>query len=667
MEELPISPPVRLRLYAVDANKGQPLAYITLQAQWKDGTKAGTVSPRLQTDANGFVSFLLEQPDGFLAPEIHVFAVHGPSNSEVFLPADLIGDTRPRLLPLDSATIYEPSATPQLPSTTAPDALDLEYADSLTHLPDLQLGGGLCGQLIPNSLSRQCYKFNVFAITDFTANSVLTRHAGGQATSSRRTYTGVMVEFEQCWNPVGHSIGQILNSFPLAPCESVSLAVLDYSRRERSARQESTTRTESSIYNAHHDSLQRETFTGMFSQISTDMGMTTGMDVLFVSMSMAIGMASTTQVATSNALSQVTENLQQSASAVAQQNSCIVMEASVEERKVLTTRTITNHNHCHALTIMYYEVMRNYTVITRARGSREVLMIECPTTPFTIHELQCNAYLLRQALLDPSLLACFDELAEALCCSDKSAQTGSPCDPKVCEGCCCVQLLLDHLNCHLDYYWTYIAAAMDTNSRIAWMMNSTYLGQPLLSMIDPNPVGVYGNFLVFPLLASPFTPATGIPPVIQRISLPTKGVFAEGLLGKCNTCEPKNDDVFWDFQTSPCGCGCSSTEVPEGFASPGNALLPGSGLGSAQIGNLINWPANPFGETSQLLPTLMSTFLNPELMNDPVALGVAKDVAASMAARWTEFIELLGTEDKSGNIKPFAEMVLSILQGFAGS
>jgi len=389
--------------------------------------------------------------------------------------------------------------------------------------------------------------------------------------------------------------------------------------------------------------------------------------VLFTSMSMAMGMSSNTQSTVSNALTQMTESLQQSASAVAQQNSCIVMEASVEERKVLTTRTITNHNHCHALTMMYYEVMRNYTVSTRPRGWRQVLMVECPNIPFTLSVLMCHAHLLRQALLDPSLLHCFDEISEAACCMGNQTQTGSVCDPKVCNGCCCVQLLLDHLNCHLEYYWTYISAAVDASTRIAWMINSTYMGQPLLSVIDPTPVGVYGNFLVYPLLSSPLTPVTGIPTTVQRVSLPTKGVFAEGLLGKCNTCEPKNDDVFWDFQTSPCGCGCGSAEVPEGFATPGNTLLPGSGLGSAQIGNLINWPGNPFGDTSQLLPSLLATFMNPELMNDPVALAVAKDVAANMAARWTEFIELLGDEDKSGNIKSFAQMVLSILEGFAGT
>jgi hypothetical protein len=38
----------------------------------------------------------------------------------------------------------------------------------------------------------------------------------------------------------------------------------------------------------------------------------------------------------------------------------------------------------------------------------------------------------------------------------------------------------------------------------------------------------------------------------MRISVPTRGVFAESVMGSCNSCEEKDDTKFWRFEESPC-------------------------------------------------------------------------------------------------------------------
>src|SRR5215831_7931249 len=48
--------------------------------------------------------------------------------------------------------------------------------------------------------------------------------------------------------------------------------------------------------------------------------------------------------------------------------STVVVQASQAEQDVVQIRTATNHNHCHALTVLYYEVLRQYRVVTRAAG-----------------------------------------------------------------------------------------------------------------------------------------------------------------------------------------------------------------------------------------------------------------------------------------------------------
>ena len=61
----------------------------------------------------------------------------------------------------------------------------------------------------------------------------------------------------------------------------------------------------------------------------------------------------------------------------------------------------------------------------------------------------------------------------------------------------------------------------------------------------------------------------------MRISLPTKGVYAESVMGKCNSCEEKDESRFWRWEESP---------IPD---SPNTQILPlDTGTRRADPGNL---------------------------------------------------------------------------------
>ena len=38
-----------------------------------------------------------------------------------------------------------------------------------------------------------------------------------------------------------------------------------------------------------------------------------------------------------------------------------------------------------------------------------------------------------------------------------------------------------------------------------------------------------------------------------RVSVPTKGVYAESVMGKCNSCEEIDETRHWRFNDEPCG------------------------------------------------------------------------------------------------------------------
>jgi hypothetical protein len=130
--------------------------------------------------------------------------------------------------------------------------------------------------------------------------------------------------------------------------------------------------------------------------------------------------------------------------------------------------------------------------------------------------------------------------------------------------------LLDHLNEHVEHYHRAVWLAMDPNRR--YLLLDGFVapdagGRSVASVVENRLIGIVGNCLVMPVAPgitldrtyefARSTPAdlrhlyaTGkVPPM--RISLPTSGVFAEAVLGKCNSCETVDDTRFWRWEEAP--------------------------------------------------------------------------------------------------------------------
>ncbi len=53
----------------------------------------------------------------------------------------------------------------------------------------------------------------------------------------------------------------------------------------------------------------------------------------------------------------------QASSVIRSLYSSVITQASQAEQDVVQTRTVTNHNHCYAFTVLYYKVLRHYRVV----------------------------------------------------------------------------------------------------------------------------------------------------------------------------------------------------------------------------------------------------------------------------------------------------------------
>jgi hypothetical protein len=122
------------------------------------------------------------------------------------------------------------------------------------------------------------------------------------------------------------------------------------------------------------------------------------------------------------------------------------------------------------------------------------------------------------------------------------------------------QQLLDHLEENALYYSTAIWRSMDAATITTLLATYTVAGHRLIEVIDPVPVTVSGNYLVFryygldaeqraKLRASIIKDGDG--PTEDLVPLPSGGVFAEAVLSRSNAAEKLDITRFWNWQDSP--------------------------------------------------------------------------------------------------------------------
>lgn len=278
--------------------------------------------------------------------------------------------------------------------------------------PKTLVGENGCEELVPANLALQEFVLRqVVRLTDVPPNF-------GVPAGIKAAYVD---EYKVSWFSLGHSLGEILYSLPLAPGETVKLAVIDWSWDSLTKRDETTKLTEEVLHQTHRDRTITETVKAGLKELqhgSSFMGGTAsaaggsgGANLGVVGLGAAVG--NTWSLGGSTATSDgsrdlAAENVQrlndsfsQASSAQREINSTVVIQARQEEKESIQTRTFSNYNHSHTLTILYYEVLRHYRVTVEWIRRRPAVLARIPEKlPF---EDETNALLFRH-LLEPSLL-----------------------------------------------------------------------------------------------------------------------------------------------------------------------------------------------------------------------------------------------------------------------
>jgi hypothetical protein len=738
-----------VRLFFVDKETGTPVCGLLVSvfadspavADSRRKSASAVDHPQslasLQTDQAGYVSFKFDL--SIIAGRSRLAVAYGAAQGQplVLEVADVVAGSDTHTIQLDAATYANIPRHLALPSVMSPDIRDLAVSPgSIGLVPHLLPGGGLCRQLMPTTMVVRRFEAVLIKANICSLESVV-------CAEDVKLARGKMLEYEITWHPVGTALGDLLNTISLAPCEQVNIAVSDWMRQETASQTEAIDVQQQSFQEMNHERLITEAMQSSVENkgsswgIAGSLGLSVPIKKLNLTATFGGGYAhsTSTQNVALSTTNQLSEHITQAASFVASQRSTVVFQATTSEQQTYQTRTIRNHNHCHTLTLMYYQVNRNYRVVTDYKGERDVILVKYANTDFDPARVYCNAELLKDALLDQSLLKCFDELADALLCCDQKAvgakvlmdslsimfkfqdrarvpfsmvvslstangpitlpsvnvvgsvqpdgtfthtfnlpgqidptkvtslvimftkfgffasnsypvsdvevtyhAVGSPgtfsllsaptaavigpvldkavtaqlppttvgSNPCV-DASCCTQKLLAHLNYHKRYYNSVLWLNEDPNERVMrWSCCNDSAGSPfsLITQIENDPIAVYGDFLVFAAAGSQLVDNPLVLPVSKLVTMPTPGVFSEGILGQCDSCEKIDPDRFWDWTKSPCPDSAPAASPP----SPKTGVQP-SDLKADAISNLITFSSVP-GAPDTVLKDLISELVS---------------------------------------------------------
>lgn len=439
-----MSLPKKLRAFLFDASTGATLRNVVVDTEAvfeSNGCEKRVFLGTLASDRQGYFSFDLGrlQQENQLPIKLLIYPTGEVDEAQDLLPRLPRNERDPIAIKMSLPATHTQSER-VFPSIQDPDVIDWVTSPGSFGAapPEIHFGEGECEEFVVSRIPTHTYRI-LETIRDpevGTAGSLRCTNVFnpceqdldfGEFCEPPCVRQGAVIEYELIWQPVGHGLGDVLYTLPLAPCEAVRIAVIDWSRIDQAERVEQGSTNDQLIHNLRRDRVIDETVNAAISEWQrgeSTMGGNAGAGSFTFGQgygfsgnhSFGYGMASTRGDRTIDAtsLQQVQDTIAQASRRARQLYSTIVVQASEAESELLQTRIVRNHNRCHAMTITYYGVVRHYRLIARVSRIRNVLLIRPPRSErhFMGQEQRIlrNRAVLSRYLLDPGLKSSFDAL-----------------------------------------------------------------------------------------------------------------------------------------------------------------------------------------------------------------------------------------------------------------
>ncbi len=237
---------------------------------------------------------------------------------------------------------------------------------------------------------------------------------------------GHLLHYKQQWIADGYSLGDLVYSLPLAPGQKKQIVVFDWERRESAANSQEIDFEESLQNSLSRDRDINEIASGVVNERLSGSSTATvksgaagiGFAIGPLVLGAAGGISNAKSSATQNSMrstavrdnQHLSDKTVQSASAVRSQRSTVIQTVSQGERFQVSAESVANYNHCHAITIQYFEVLRHFKVQQKLADAQECLFVPLPITIFDINKARRWREILIDSLINRKLLPAFDSL-----------------------------------------------------------------------------------------------------------------------------------------------------------------------------------------------------------------------------------------------------------------
>ena len=239
--------------------------------------------------------------------------------------------------------------------------------------------------------------------------------------------TGHILHYKAVVKADGYSLGDLIYSLPLAPGQKKQIVVIDSSHTLVGAEAQSMSQNERLAMGLVNE---REIVNQLAGNISESLRGSSSADTRGISAgfgtggqgsgggegyggsgSAVIGVAGGWAQASSDASQdssrsvaqyfgeKLRQSVMQSAEGYRQLNASVVTTVQEGQRYAVTTEVVANHNHCHALTIMYFEVLRHFAVYQDLAFVEECVFVPLLLTRFSTENIAKWRDVLAPALL----------------------------------------------------------------------------------------------------------------------------------------------------------------------------------------------------------------------------------------------------------------------------
>jgi Papain-like cysteine protease AvrRpt2 len=219
--------------------------------------------------------------------------------------------------------------------------------------------------------------------------------------------TGHILHFKAVTKADGYSLGALLYSLALAPGQKKQIVTFDSSHTLRADETQQITqvgnltanlesgRDINSLLGGDVNEFMQGRSSANTSGFSGGLGASGSLGVVGASLGVAGGTAnsnsSTSQNSARGAFAHFNEKLRQfvnqNASDFRQLNASVVTNVQEGQNYAAMTEVVANHNHCHALTMMYFEVLRHFAIYQELANVEECVFVPLLMTNFSVENI----------------------------------------------------------------------------------------------------------------------------------------------------------------------------------------------------------------------------------------------------------------------------------------